>query len=217
MSRPSITDTWVCGDRRRFWIRKKGAKLVSDTSFERLRKLANACDAKWELLGRSAYRRIFWAKVLHVLAGVLALISGASVISLIAAVSDELGVKIFAAAIAFASGLTTLVISSYFDQKETVNILEGASHFLALRDEANVTITRPNLTPAQAYETLDKLRREYDDYTAQYAQWTRWGKDYERKKTDIEAWTRGEPDEQLAQTAASSASIKGELLDAYKS
>ena len=155
--------------------------------------------------------------MLHVLAGVLALISGASVISLIAAVSDELGVKIFAAAIAFASGLTTLVISSYFDQKETVNILEGASHFLALRDEANVTITRPNLTPAQEYETLDKLRREYDDYTAQYAQWTRWGKDYERKKTDIEAWTRGEPDEQLAQTAASSASIKGELLDAYKS
>jgi hypothetical protein len=33
----------------------------------------------------------------------------ASVTSLIAAVSDELDVKIFAAAIAFASGLTTLV------------------------------------------------------------------------------------------------------------
>ena len=147
----------------------------------------------------------------------LALISGASVTSLIAAVSEEIGVKIFAAAIAFASGLTTLVISSYFDQKETLNILEGASHFLALRDEANVTITRPNLTPAQAYESLDKLRRAYDDYTTRYAQWTRLGKDYERKKTDIEAWTHGGPGEQLTQTDASSASIRGELLDAHKS
>jgi hypothetical protein len=36
------------------------------------------------------------------------------------------------------------------------------------------------------------------------------------KKTDIEAWTRGGPDEQLTQTNASSASIKGELLDAHK-
>jgi hypothetical protein len=196
---------------------KRGVGLVSETSFDRLRKLANACDAKWELLGRSAYRRILWAKALHVIAGVLALISGVSVTSLIAAVSDELGVKIFAAAIAFVSGLTTLVISSYFDQKETLNILEGASHFLALRDEANVTRTRPNLTPAQAYESLDKLSRAYDDYTAGYAQWTRWGKDYERKKSDIEAWTRGGPDgQQLSQTDASCASIRGELLDAHK-
>ena len=140
---------------------------------------------------RSADRKIFWAKALHVIAGVLALISGASITSLIAAVSDELAIKIFAAAIAFASGLTTLIISSYFDQKETLNLLEGASHFLTIRDEANVTITRPNLTPLEAYELLDKLRREYDDYTMRYAQWTRWGKDYERRKTDIAAWTHG--------------------------
>jgi hypothetical protein len=65
---------------------------VSETSFDRLRKLATACDAKWELLSRSADRRIFWAKALQVIAGVLALISGASVTSLIATVSDELGV-----------------------------------------------------------------------------------------------------------------------------
>jgi hypothetical protein len=184
-----------------------------------LRTLADACDAKWELLGRFAYRRLFWAKALQVIAGVFALISGASITSLFASVSQELGVKVFAAAIAFASGLTNLLISSYFDPKETHNILEGASRFLALRDEAHVAINDPDLTPAQAHKALVTLSRAYDDNTARHAEWTRWGKDYERVKTRIEAWSHGfrDTDEQPTITDAFSASSKGELPDAHKS
>ena len=152
---------------------------------------AGLCQVKRELLGQLAAERIAWAKHLQLAAGVLALVSAASITSLISTLSNPTTLKIFAAVVAFASGVITMVIPTYFDQKENLTILEGANRFLELRDEANTLAKRPSLTPTETYDALERLRRAYDEQSARYGQFSRFGKAYQREKQAIDEWIAG--------------------------
>jgi hypothetical protein len=133
-----------------------------------LARLAEVCQEKRARLGRVASRRSDWRRALHVTSGVLALISAASITAVIAQLTNSLVVKVFSAVVAFLSGLITLVISAYFDEKETMKIFEGSNKFLSLRDQADLVRDRDDVTEKQAFAALEKLRVSYASYCAEY-------------------------------------------------
>jgi hypothetical protein len=111
-------------------------------------------------------RRIKWEKFLRVLSGVMALVSGASVTALIGATFDTTIVKIFAAAVAFASGVLGLVSSIYYDSKETAQILDIGGQFLRLRERCRVLVVNGTVTEDRGADEHNVANKEYEDYTA---------------------------------------------------
>jgi hypothetical protein len=77
-------------------------------------------------------------------------------------------VKVFSALVAFLSGIITLVLSTYFDEKETIHIFEGASAFLRLRDQADLVLSRPDTSDEEAYTSLERLTEAYARHSAEY-------------------------------------------------
>jgi hypothetical protein len=69
-----------------------------------------------------------------VVAGILALTSAASITAVIAEFTNGLFMKIFSGAVAFLSGIITLVVTGYLDEREILRINNGANNFLELRD-----------------------------------------------------------------------------------
>jgi len=77
-------------------------------------------------------------------------------------------VKVLSACLGFLSGMISLVMTSFFDEKETNRLFEGATRFLSLRDQVELVRLQPNLTEKQAFEALKKLRTDYEKYSAEY-------------------------------------------------
>jgi membrane protein implicated in regulation of membrane protease activity len=81
---------------------------------------------KHKALIAAANRRVRWQKILHMASGVLALISGASITAIIVELTSSMSVKVFSAALAFLSGVISLVVTSYFDEKRKYENLRGS-------------------------------------------------------------------------------------------
>src|SRR3954453_12561978 len=73
-------------------------------------------------------------KQLTILAGVMALTSGATIAALLTKLFGSDGMQALAAVIALASGTISLVVTAYYADDEIVGRLAGASKYLALRD-----------------------------------------------------------------------------------
>jgi hypothetical protein len=80
---------------------------------EDLQNLAKICSEKRMTLIVSAHRKTRWR--LNVAAGVLALLSAASITAIIAGLTNSSMVKSFAALIAFSSGLITLEVQKSYE------------------------------------------------------------------------------------------------------
>jgi hypothetical protein len=113
-------------------------------------------------LENSAVGRLTRRKILRFVAGTLALLSGASITAVIVAfVNDSRALKILSAALAFTSGLISLLLDGFYDPQETQHMFAGANEFMILRNKLDIERTRPNLTDVRAHETLKKLTDEY--------------------------------------------------------
>jgi hypothetical protein len=137
-------------------------------SVQSLQDLAQNCAAKRAALLMIGHMKGKWGKRLQVAGGVLALISAASITAVIAELTNSLTVKIFSAGAGFASGLLSLLGSSYFGEDERNRIYVGAGKFLLLRDRVDGILQRPGLTEEKAFAELQKWRGDYAQYSMEF-------------------------------------------------
>jgi hypothetical protein len=130
-----------------------------------IKDVADRANQKRIALWYIADSRLKWERFFRVLSGVMALISGASVTTLFGNASDSTTTKIFAASVAFVSGVVSLVSSIYFDSKETAKICEVTGKFLALRERSRCLILHDIATGTHGMSELKTLNKDYADYS----------------------------------------------------
>jgi hypothetical protein len=144
------------------------ASELDMSAVEDLQGLAGSCAGKRQALVARAHKGTRWRKALNITAGVLALFSAASMTAVVAELTSSFGVKVVSAVVAFLSGITTLLVSSFFDEKEMQKAQEGAAKFLALRDQALLAARKPDMTEKLAFAELTRLLRSYNTLSAEY-------------------------------------------------
>src|SRR3974377_1300867 len=138
------------------------------TAVADLETVAEACRGKATTLLFFANQRTTVRKFLNIAAGVLALFSAASITAVIAELTSSFGVKVVAASVAFLSGIITLVVSSFFDEREIQKAHEGAAKFMSLRDQAHLATRRPDISEKQAFAELSNLVKLYNSISGEY-------------------------------------------------
>jgi hypothetical protein len=141
---------------------------LAQAVIEQSERLVEKADLKHLALAKRAHRRARFGKCLHLLAGAFALLSATSITAVISDLTNSMVVKIFSAALGFLSGIITLAIPLYFDEKETQHMFEGATKFLKLREESRGVGKRPNTTEKQAYTALEELQKEYGKLSSDF-------------------------------------------------
>jgi hypothetical protein len=141
---------------------------MADT--EEFDELVRAAAAKRDVLLEKADGRRKRRRRLNFTSGALALVS-ATFIGIIAIWMDGVGLKIFSALLAFGSGIISLAMGAFFDEKETAKMFDGAAKYLAFRDRVRSAAGKPDASPKALHEVLVKLRdenaklgQEYDQY-----------------------------------------------------
>ncbi len=102
-------------------------------------------------------------RLLSVLSGLLAFISGASMLSVLAAfLPNSDAVKLTAALFAFMSTLVTILSQTYFDDREILKMFEGSSEFLAIRDKLEQILSASkDFTDKAVQKAIADVRKEY--------------------------------------------------------
>src|ERR1700730_14411004 len=109
------------------------------------------------LLARFAHRHLFMRRTLHVASGVLALLSGSTITAVATkALSPDVW-QIVSAATAFLSGVSTLLVSGFFTDKDSQAMLELAGKFLSLREDGSIIIQRPGRTEDALCRDFERL------------------------------------------------------------
>jgi hypothetical protein len=134
-------------------------------------ELRESCWRKRMMLWNGAARRQRWQRALHLVSGIVTLVSGGSVAALLATISGAEGLKLIGAIIAFLSGVLSLIVTTYFDVKETQKMFEGASAYGVLRDRLiNLNDGLSSLAIKTAVERLAKIREDAGKSAHQYDQ-----------------------------------------------
>lgn len=136
-----------------------------------IRYIREVSHEKRVLLMTKAQKRVGRKKAIYVISGSLALLSGGTASALVAPAADFIGVKIMAAALAFVSGVISLVTTAFFDEKETAKMNEGGGRYGELRDRADVIlnsrvrkVTELDASYGRLSEQQSKLQQEFDQW-----------------------------------------------------
>ena len=145
---------------------------MSDYGIETLKKnlrgLGYACDVKrGALLSRGGKQARLYTH-LHVIAGVMALLSGAAMTGVYTELLNGIGVKVISAVLVFSSGLVSLITNNYANSHEREAMFSGAAAFLELRERADLEAERVHATAAQLHSSVSKLRMEYTALSQKY-------------------------------------------------
>ncbi|GGF46387.1 hypothetical protein GCM10011611_61080 [Aliidongia dinghuensis] len=104
----------------------------------RIRQISGVAQEK-RLLCLKKYRaRSKKKKQVQLATGILSLISGGATSALFLPAMDLVGTKLFAALVAFSSGLIALISHTYLDEKETAKLNEAADAYAELRARADI-------------------------------------------------------------------------------
>lgn len=133
--------------------------------FERLRDNANQ-KRDW-LLGL-AYRQTRRRKRLNIAAGVLALLSAATVTSVLADFTPAPAMKVLAASLSTVSGLISLFGNIGFKDSEILDIYTGASSYLTLRERARRALLNRKMDGETMHNTLTELQDIYSELDSKY-------------------------------------------------
>jgi hypothetical protein len=148
--------------------------LKSDSPIEEwaisAKNLSDICDTKRQVLLHQAISRTKWQKGLQIAAGTVALLSamvGAARPSGMIALLG--GTEFVAAALAFLSGIVSLVTTTLFEVRETHRMFEGAYQFLVVRDQLRTLYHRRGMLDVERFmKALEPLRAQYDQTTKEY-------------------------------------------------
>ena len=131
--------------------------------------LRDTCWQKRMMLWNRAARRQQWQRALHLASGIITLVSGGSVAALLATISGAENLKLIGAIVAFLAGVLSLIVTTYFDVKETQKMFEGASNYGILRDRlVSLVDGVSELSRKTALERLGKIREDAGKAMLQY-------------------------------------------------
>jgi Zn-dependent protease with chaperone function len=116
----------------------------------------------------SAKRR--YRRLLSAASGILAFLSGASILSLLSTyLQNSDAAKVVAALLAFLSTFVTILTQTFFDDKETLKMWQGAAEFLALREKILDTMANyKDMTDKTAQKAIADVRKEYVKTSTKY-------------------------------------------------
>lgn len=147
----------------------KDEPTLSDTQRQNLLAIREIANQKRLSLWKKAQFRSGRRKSINVASGCLALISGGSAAALLIPVANLISLKLMTAGLAFISGTISLITNTFFDDRETSQIYEGAGAYGELRDRVGVILNKPGLTAAEAHTAYErftdqssKLAKDYD-------------------------------------------------------
>lgn len=146
---------------------------MEDTSLG-FEQLASNCDRKRRMLLFVGHYRIKWKKILSIISGTMALCSAASMTAVFTDITSSFYVKLISAIIAFLAGFITIIMSTFFDENETIEIFSCASKFLSIRERAMLMKHRPNVDGDGAFAALEDLRALYADNCASSDRFVSW-------------------------------------------
>jgi hypothetical protein len=128
-----------------------------------------SCWYKRMILLEKAGHREQWQRTLHLASGIIMLISGGSVAALLATIGGGASLKLIGAVVAFLSGVLSLVVTTYFDPRETQKMFEGASNYGLLRDRLDTLRDElPTISYGIALERLQTIRADAGKASSQY-------------------------------------------------
>ena len=135
---------------------------------EEFRRLRDNAGDKREKLLRIAYKQTRLRKRLNIAAGVLALLSAASITALLGDFTTARAMKILAALFSTASGLISLLVNTGYKESEISELNLGAAGYLNLRERAHRIPLNPNIDDVQAYSSLAELQDLYGDLDVKF-------------------------------------------------
>lgn len=110
-----------------------------------------------------ARRAAALSRTLHIVSGILALISGSTITAIATKVLSADSWQAVSAGIAFLSGISTLLTTTFFQDREIRQIYELAGKFLAIREEGSAALQRPRSTDDDIYQAFLSLSERYSE------------------------------------------------------
>ena len=100
----------------------------------------------------------------------LAFASGLSILSVLQAYLPNADiVKLIAAALAFISGIVTVISQTYFDDKEILRMFEGAAEFHAIRERLQEVLSAAKDASGESLQrTVSDIRKAYIELSKKY-------------------------------------------------
>jgi cell division protein FtsI/penicillin-binding protein 2 len=126
-----------------------------------LRHLAFGCHAKRMELFQTAEKKRRTRRYLQAGSGAIALVSGLLSGAIFGELLNGTTIKVFTALAGFFSGLITLILNTFVDNKEITEMYKGASEFRAVRDYIRVELSKADLTQKELEAALKKAFAEY--------------------------------------------------------
>ncbi len=136
------------------------------TELERL--IANSAERREDLL-LGGHSKMRWKKRLTIAAGILALFSAGTITSVITDLFGDTGMQIVAALAAGLSGTLSLIVTNYFVDGEILEMMGGASKYLALREDVYRLVIHPNISDEERFNQLTELQHEYTRLDESYS------------------------------------------------
>lgn len=134
---------------------------MKDPLYEALERLALNSGGKRNRLLHKAWRRSRASRALTLLSGLLALFSAGTITAVLTDLLGTAKMQILAAVAAGISGVVSLIVATYFDDRETAEILAGATKYLSLREKAYGILLHPSISKAKLHSKLVELQAEY--------------------------------------------------------
>jgi hypothetical protein len=128
---------------------------------EELRRILENCSQKRKALLRLAARTCRVRRTLDLTAGVLALFSAGSAISLLIESAWNGVMKFVTPLLATASGIISVLSSLTLKDAELQQMYEGAARYLELRDRTHRTLIQTSLPAKQAEAALEEVQHLY--------------------------------------------------------
>lgn len=144
--------------------------MNEEIRWELLRLTSNAAGRREELLS-SGIRKSRRRKLLNIVAGVLSLLSAGAITAVLANIVGKNGVQVVAALIAMISGTISLVVTSYFSDDEIINLFNGSSKYLGLRESVNRLAVNPKMSYSEKFEGLGALQEAYAKLDESYSRY----------------------------------------------
>jgi hypothetical protein len=116
-----------------------------------------------------ARRIVTTRRSLHVISGILALLSGSAITAIATKALSATTWQAVSAAVAFLSGIITLVASTFLADREVQQMFELAGRFLGIREDGSSALQQPNATDTAMYEAYLSLNERYKKAAAEAA------------------------------------------------
>ena len=108
-----------------------------------------------------ARRTVTLSRTLHIVSGILALVSGSAITAIATKVLSADSWQAVSAGVAFLSGIVTLLTTTFFQDREIRQMYELAGKFLAIREEGSAALQRPGSTNDDIYKAFVSLSERY--------------------------------------------------------